>query len=330
MAPKGALTRGPAGTWTRTTNLVGPRRPLGQDPVALDYSYDSDAEWEDEDPNDGDDVQENDERDEDDGERSEDSEMDDWLVDDLEEDEEDDDDAQGRPDDDDVFPNDRLAGTAASPLLPLVGAPNVLQPKKRKIKPLGRRFDTKLVPFSTGPHWQHTLGETSYEGFKGYQILFLNGKSHTIAPSADGVPDDLTASPADARPGLDPFSFQSVSMLSARELEPAVQLSSSTCKDVARPKTLATKQASIPAAGALAKAQTFPTQHLPALLQMIEGSTSIRPVLVEELKGKLSHLGKVVTKTSIEACVNVYAEKLSKKMGAKWVVKDEFRSTAGI
>lgn len=82
--------------------------------------------------------------------------------------------------------------------------------------------------------------------------------------------------------------------------------------------------------GTLAKAQTFPNQHLSALLQTIEGSTSIRPILVEELKGKFTHLGKAVTKASIEACINVYAEKLSKKMGAKWVVKGEYRSTAGV
>lgn len=91
------------------------------------------------------------------------------------------------------------------------------------------------------------------------------------------------------------------------------------------------KSASTPtSAGVLAKAQTFPVSHLSSLLQTIEGSQSIRPILLEELKNKFAHLGKTVTKANIEACVNVYAEKLSKKLGNKWVIKQEFRKTAGI
>lgn len=80
----------------------------------------------------------------------------------------------------------------------------------------------------------------------------------------------------------------------------------------------------------MTKAQGFPVDQLPALLQAIEGSKSIRPVLLEELKEKFGHLGKVATKAIIEACLNVYAEKTSKKMGAKWVVKEEYRSMAGV
>ena len=89
--------------------------------------------------------------------------------------------------------------------------------------------------------------------------------------------------------------------------------------------------ASIPATpDVLAKAQGFPVHHLPSLLQTIEGSKAIRPVLLDELKGKFGHLGKVATKANIEACLNVYAEKTSRKMGAKWVVKQDYRSMAGI
>lgn len=178
-----ASDRRPAwyGTWTRATNLIGPRNPLGQDPVALDYSYDSEAEWEDEDPN-GEDVQDNDDKEDDEGERSDDdSEMDDWLVDDLEEEEEEE--GTAPPNDLDVFRRDiKMEVPAPMPTLlsgSLMGV-NVLQPKKKKIKPLGRRFESKLIPFSTGPHWENILGETSYEGFKDYQIEFLNGE-HLLA-----------------------------------------------------------------------------------------------------------------------------------------------------
>jgi chromatin assembly factor 1 subunit A len=154
---------------------MGPRNPLGQDPVALDYSYDSDAEWEDEDPNDGDDVQDVDEKEEDEG-GDDDSEMDDWLVDDLEEEE---DDGSVPPDDLDVFGSSvKMDLDMQKPFGKATSAKPVtlLQPKKKKIKPIGRRFEKKLVPFATGPHWENVLGECSYDGFENYQMEFINGE----------------------------------------------------------------------------------------------------------------------------------------------------------
>lgn len=176
-----------AGTWTRTTNLIRCRKPLGQDPVALDYSHDSDAEWEEVDPDDGDDVQDNDDKEEEDGDRSdEDSEMDDWLVDDLEEEEEEE--GSMPPDLEDIIPfnikTETKMGAAASvsgKSTPVKAAGvNQLQPKKKKIKPLGRRFESKLIPFSTGPHWEDVLGESNYDGFKGFQMEFLNGELSNV------------------------------------------------------------------------------------------------------------------------------------------------------
>ncbi|UZJ51094.1 hypothetical protein CBS101457_000414 [Exobasidium rhododendri] len=328
-----ATDRRPAwyGTWTRTTNLVGPRRPLGQDPVALDYSYDSDAEWEDEDPNDGDDLMDNDEKEDEDGERSDDdSEMDDWLVDDLEEEEEEEAEAEEEEEgvgqakatapllqDLEVYEIDAKGNVVAPTAVKTTtskdprtgggGLINFLQPRKKKIKPIGRRFDAKLVPFSTGPHWQQHVGETSYDGFKGYQIDFLN----------------------DARPGLNPFTF--VSSEHAFVAGPDLTGGLSVVKREAEVIAKACKAGPQPAStSSKLKAETFPNQHLPTLLQNIEGSTSIRPVLVEELKTKFASLGKTVTKANIDACINVYAEKLSKKMGARWVIKEEYRSTAGV
>lgn len=81
---------------------------------------------------------------------------------------------------------------------------------------------------------------------------------------------------------------------------------------------------------AILKAQGFPEADLPALLQTIEGSVSIRPVLIEDLKNKFSHLGKGATKTIIDACISIYAEKLSKRQGGKWVIKAEHRGRAGL
>lgn len=165
------------GTWTRSSNLVGLRRPLGQDPVALDYSYDSDAEWEDVDQFDGDDVQDNDDRDDEDRCSRSDSgsEMDDWLVDDLEVEEEDD------VDGDHPALHMNAFNSVHAPLPSDKGfeGANALSEKakrKKKIKSIGRRFEAKLIKFETGPHWEEVLGEPVYEGFGGYQMEMLNGK----------------------------------------------------------------------------------------------------------------------------------------------------------
>lgn len=135
--------------------------------------------------------------------------------------------------------------------------------------------------------------------------------------------------PLDARPGLNPFTFHSAELLPPVEIEVAASAGVAVLKN--EQKTAPTTKASIAATpDVLAKAQGFPVDHLPSLLQTIEGSKAIRPVLLDELKGKFGHLGKVATKANIEACLNVYAEKTSRKMGAKWVVKQDYRAMAGI
>jgi chromatin assembly factor 1 subunit A len=133
----------------------------------------------------------------------------------------------------------------------------------------------------------------------------------------------------DARPGLNPFTFQSYE---APVEQPETTSSSIVPSLTSETATTGTPKApGAPASASVkTKAATFPDQHLPSLLQAIEGSTAIRPVLVDELKGKFAPLGKMITKANIEACLNVYTEKLSKKMGAKWVVREEHRSIAGL
>lgn len=158
--------------------------------MALDYSYDSDNEWEE--PGEGEDCQDVDEREEEEpySASEQDSDLDDFLENDLEEIDADDagsdiveTDAAGMPlKRRSVSPFKQLGGlgTGAGSALSSPfgkGGPNVLTAKKKKkIKPLGRRFDAKLVPFSTGPHWETSLGVPAYDNFKPYQIEFLNGE----------------------------------------------------------------------------------------------------------------------------------------------------------
>lgn len=214
------------GTWTRPSNMISGRQPLRQDTVGLDYNYDSEAEW-------GDDEK-GEEVDADDGDDamsvSEDGsdEMDDWLVDDLEDDveaggaaagsgnEDDEDDNMSDILETDPFGNpvspiaQRTAAAAASSSkaaaasgprripLPGRGGPlklggkagkdkAALKKKKKKVVPNSRRITTKLVPMTIGPCWEETFFEPAHTAFSGYQMEFLN----------------------DAYPGLDPFSFVS-------------------------------------------------------------------------------------------------------------------------
>ncbi|KAJ3171437.1 Chromatin assembly factor 1, subunit A [Geranomyces variabilis] len=69
------------GGWIKTSKLLSGRRPFAQDPAVLDYDYDSEAEWEEEEP--GEIIGSDNEDDEEDGSRAgaeSDDEEDSWLV----------------------------------------------------------------------------------------------------------------------------------------------------------------------------------------------------------------------------------------------------------
>lgn len=323
-----ASDRRPAwyGTWTRSSNFVSSRKPLAQDPVALDYSYDSDAEWEDFDPMEGDDINDNDDKEDDHESRSDsDSEMDDFLVDDLEEEE----DEEGDGDlEMNMFGNRRsvspaksLKGRNRSSLSPSKPFVNKLDVKKKpkKFKPIGRRFEAKLVKFETGPHWETELGIASYEGFNAYQMEMLN----------------------DTYIGLNPFTFTSTDLSGTDTAIPTSTIKTEQPEQVVNANALASASTSpsnpnksSAQAAVLIKAKAFPEEHLKDLLTSIEGSSSIRPVLIEGLHSKYATDGKAsIPKTTLEACLTTYAEKQSKKAGGKWVIKAEYRvstSTNGI
>ncbi|KAJ3369018.1 hypothetical protein GGF31_005979 [Allomyces arbusculus] len=70
------------GTWSKTSSVISARRPLARDPAVLDYEYDSEAEWDDEDVE-GEEIR-SDEDDEDDEEMGvDDDDEAAWLVDDV-------------------------------------------------------------------------------------------------------------------------------------------------------------------------------------------------------------------------------------------------------
>ena len=296
------------GTWTKSTNLIGPRCPLGQDPVSLDYSYDSDADWEEMGQVEGEDVQDGEEKEDDSVmDEDEDSEMDDWLVDDLEVEEE-----AAMEVDDEVVEVD----VRGVPVPPAAVTTNLLHPKKKKkVKLLGRRFDAKLVPFSTGPHWEAEMGKCDYELFSAYRIEMLN----------------------DACFGLNPFTFCSAEPVDVAD--DAVVDTPTKVRKAALPAggVLAALwgEASAPSSGPEAAAAKDATSFkhqlredaIPVLLKVVDGSSKTRAGLVDDVKEELDRLGKAASKMAIAERIGVYASRDRKSKC--WIVGDEWRRLMG-
>lgn len=150
------------GTWTRSSHAVGPRTPFTRDVLALDYSYDSAEEWEGEEEAGGDDVVE-DAEEEDAGDGDDDSDMDEWLVDDEEAED------PGTPvDEREESPDLMLVDVAYAPAKRKSAPESGKQGKKRKVV-------VPLVPFTKGPCWESTVGLCTYEPFDSYRIELFNG-----------------------------------------------------------------------------------------------------------------------------------------------------------
>lgn len=154
------------GTWTRNSREVGPRSPFARDVVSLDYTVDSEAEWEEEEE--GDVLDGGEEDGEDDGAVAEevDSDLDSWLVD----------------DDEIVDPGTPIDEREGSPDFPFNVPPPPLPKRKSKEDSEGASKEAKkrkvvvpLVPFTKGPCWENTIGEVTYEPFKAYSIQLLGG-----------------------------------------------------------------------------------------------------------------------------------------------------------
>ncbi|KAJ3562966.1 hypothetical protein NP233_g9247 [Leucocoprinus birnbaumii] len=157
------------GTWTRSSKIIGPRRPFNRDVVEFDYGYDSGEDWEEEPMGDADDVNEDDNEDGD--EEEADSDLDSWLVDDDEEPE----------------PYQDLRDLSPPMLPDFPDMPPPPPPPKRKApepdkKAKKRKVVVPLVPFSKGPCWETRIGECEYEPFNQYRIQLFNDTPSSIDP----------------------------------------------------------------------------------------------------------------------------------------------------
>ena len=147
------------GTFTKRSNIIGPRSPLGKDVVSLDYTYDSGEEWEEEEEG-ADDVMSVDGNEEEE-DTSLDSDMDDWLVDD---DEVIDIDAAPPPID--------LDDGLDLPMIPLPKRKAASNGEKKEAK---KRKVIPLVPFTKGPCWENEIGMCESDLLQPYRIQLFNG-----------------------------------------------------------------------------------------------------------------------------------------------------------
>ena len=148
------------GTWTRNSREVGPRRPFGKDVVSLDYTVDSEAEWEEEEEGDVlDGAEEDNDPDEPVG-GDDDSDADSWLVD----------------DDEPVDPGTPVEERFGSPDFPPLPPKRKSKEEEAKKSTKKRKVVEQLVAFEKGPCWETTIGECAWEPFKAMRIQFFNGR----------------------------------------------------------------------------------------------------------------------------------------------------------
>ena len=158
------------GTFTKSSRIIKPRRPFTRDDIAIDYSYDSGAEWGEEEEGGGDEIMgdSDDERDDDEGS----DDLDGWLVD--------------GDDGEAVTPVEEREGLEAFPFPPLPeGGKHKRKVEKEKEKE--KETDTEarakkrkavvpLVAFIKGPCWETEIGDCVYEPFNHYRIQLFNGR----------------------------------------------------------------------------------------------------------------------------------------------------------
>jgi chromatin assembly factor 1 subunit A len=152
------------GTWTRNSREVGPRTPFARDVVSIDYTVDSEAEWEEEEE--GDVLDGGEEENEDDGAAAEDvdSDLESWLVD----------------DDEPVEPGTPVDERFGSPDFPPPLAPkrkSKTEDETKKTTGKKRKIVEQLVQFEKGPCWESTIGECTWGPFKAMRIQFFNGNA---------------------------------------------------------------------------------------------------------------------------------------------------------
>lgn len=290
------------GTWTRSSKLIGPRRPFNKDVVEFDYGYDSGEDWEEEPMGDADDVLEDDGEDGDTDEA--DSDLDSWLV-----------------DDDEAPEAYQDLRDPSPPMLPnFPDMPPPPPPLKRKAaeperKAKKRKIVVPLVPFSKGPCWETRISECEYEPFNHYRIQLFNDTPFPIDPftfvstcvedykASLKVPATTTA-PSTAAPNGSVLVPTIPGQIPASSNPNAAPVHSPSMTVIKKP--------------AASLKNPFPDAHLPYLLGKISELQMASFVLLVETIYQELKVHKV-KKVAIEAKIREVGEKCKEKK--VWVVK---------
>ncbi|THH33913.1 hypothetical protein EUX98_g344 [Antrodiella citrinella] len=290
------------GTWTRNSREVGPRTPFARDVVALDYTYDSGEEWEEE-SGEADDVVEDAE--EDDAGEEPDSDLDSWLVEDDEVEE------PGTP------IEDRELSPGMPPVLPSLPAPKRKphdEPTKKSTK--RRKVVVPLVPFTKGPCWENEIGSCSYDAFKQYRVELLNDTPFPIDPFKYV-----------ARPVQIPLQDRKIIAGTVTGQPPDTQFAIPALPGrlVKHTPDASTSQNASPSAKrspvVVAPKTPFPDAHLPILVAKIQSMQTGNIAGIVETVYQDLRIHKV-KKNAIEAKLKEIGEK--SKETKLWVVKPEF------
>lgn len=280
------------GTWTRTSNTVGPRTPFAMD-ENLDYTYDSGEEWfEEEEGEEMDDTETIEEEDE-----ELDDENNDWIVDD---------------DVDELEPNDEGG------LVTLGDSPK----GKRKAESgpfgwLGMNKRRKLVPLKPdckGPYWETTLGTPELSSWSRYCVRVLNDVPLYIDPLAS-----YHDPPAPAAKSADGFAIPAI----PDRLLPTASASTSNPAASALAST---------AGPAKKRASAKATKDTPMLSDklahemaklVLESETGLtQQSIVDTVYLKLKGAG--AKKNAIQATMKTAFVKDKNR----WILKDEYKSLA--
>ncbi|KAJ7470589.1 chromatin assembly factor 1 subunit A-domain-containing protein [Mycena latifolia] len=275
------------GTWMRNSHIIKPRTPFAKDVAVFDYGYDSGEEWEEEPAGDADDLL--DDGEDDDGEPDDaDSDLDSWLVDDEDE------------------PENPPKERSASPVISTLHAPTKRKAEAEDSKlTKKRKVVVPLIPFSSGPVWEQTIGRCEYNMFNAYRIQLFNDTPFPIDPFTF-VSQCGDATRASKKDGFAVPTLPDRLTTATPACQPDVSLPAATLakRSVITPKTV------------------FPEIHLSHLLAKITSAqTASLPILIDTIYQDLRD--HKVKKNSIEAKVREVAEKC--KVKKVWIVKENLR-----
>ncbi|KAJ4488187.1 chromatin assembly factor 1 subunit A-domain-containing protein [Lentinula aciculospora] len=274
------------GTWSRNSRLIGSRSPFVKDVLEHDYGYDSGEDWEEEPAGDADDVM--DDAEDDVATEDQDSDIDDWLVDDEME---------------KSFPIDERA---VSPIIHLSpkrkadDAPSKIMKRRKVVVP--------LVPFAKGPCWETSIGQND-STFRPFRIRLFNDTPFPIDPftfvsaAAEERKSIKASEKGFAVPDLPNHASQIGTAKGPHNGPSAMSVvaPSGLKRLTVTPKT------------------AFPEEHLPILLSKINTAQAANlTVLVEAVSQELRD--HKVKKNAIEAKIREVGEKC--KVRKFWVVKE--------